>query len=94
MQLLDKTKVFHISQEERSSKLPDIINWDDTKATPSGLRKNNIYIPQWADGITVSFYTHAGRSGEISYERNFSETEPHFQVESIFSKKFYCFGVI
>ena len=90
MQLLDKTKVFHISQEELAAKLPDIVSWDDIKVTPLGLRKNNIHILQCADGITVSFYRHAtrGRSGEISYERNISKKKLHFQVESIFSKHF------
>ena len=38
MQLLHKTKVFHISQEDIAAKLPDIVNWDDTKATLLGLR--------------------------------------------------------
>ena len=56
MQLLHKTKVFHISQEEIAAKLNDIVNWDDTKATPLGLRKNNIHILQCADGI--SFISH------------------------------------
>ena len=78
--------------EETAAKLPDIVNWDDAKATLVGFRKNNINILQCVDEITVSFYTHAtsGRSGKISYEINSSETESHFQVESIVSSYFYA----
>ena len=57
MQVLGKTKVFNVSQEEIAVKLIDIVNWDDTKATPLGLWKNNIHILKCADGITISFYT-------------------------------------
>ena len=78
--------------EETAAKLPDIVNWDDTKATLVGFRKNNINILQCVDEITVSFYTRAtsGRSGKISYEIYSSETESHFQVESIVSSYFYA----
>ena len=90
MKLLDKTRVFHILQGEIAAKLTEIVYWDDTKATPLGLRKNNIHILKCVNGITVLFYFHAtsGRSG-ISYEINIKVTEPHFQVESIFLKHSY-----
>ena len=91
MKILDKTRVFHILQGEIAVKLPEIVNWDDTNATPLGLRKNNIHILKCVNGITALFYVHAksGRSGEISYEINVKATEPHCQVESIFLKHSY-----
>ena len=52
--LLNKTEVFHISEEEIIAKLPGLADWNFTDSTSLGLRKNNIHIIKCCDGSTVS----------------------------------------
>ena len=57
--LLHKIEVFHISQEEIITKVPDLLDWNFTNSTSLGLHKNNIHIIKCCDGSTVSTYKHA-----------------------------------
>ena len=68
-ELLHKTEVFHISQEEIIAKVPDLVDLNFTDATSLGLRKNNIHIIKCCDGSTVSTYKHAQdhKVGKITY---------------------------
>ena len=51
-QLLNKTEVIHISQEEISSRISEVIDWSLKKSQLLGLGKKNIHIVTSNDGNT------------------------------------------
>ena len=55
-QLLNKTEVIHISQEEISSRISDVTDWILTKTQSLGLGKNNIHIITPNDGNTAQAF--------------------------------------
>ena len=52
-QLLNKTEVIHISQEEIYSQISEVIDWSLIKSQLLGLGKDNIHIVTSNDGNTV-----------------------------------------
>ena len=56
-QLLNKTEVIHISQEEIFSRISKVIDWSLLKSQSLGLGKNNIHISHPMMGIQ---FKHSG----------------------------------
>ena len=52
-QLLNKTEMIHILQEEGSSSISEVINWSLIKSESLVLHRNNIHIVACNDGCTV-----------------------------------------
>ena len=67
-QLLNKTEVIHISQEEISSRTSEVIDWSLVKSLSLGLCKNNIHIHN--DVYKVQEFKHYGskKVAELSYK--------------------------
>ena len=59
-QLLNKTEVIHISQEEISSRISQVIDWSLIKSQSLDLHINNIHIAKCNDGYTVQAFKHSG----------------------------------
>ena len=59
-QLLNKTEVIHISQEEIFPTISEVIDWSLIKSESLGLHKNNIQIVTCNDRYTVQALKHSG----------------------------------
>ena len=59
-QLLNKTQVIDISQEEIYSRMSEVIDCTLMKSQPLGLHKKNIHIVTCNDGYTIQTLNHFG----------------------------------
>ena len=58
-QLLNKIEMIHISQEEISTRISEVIHWSLIKSEPLCLHRNNIHIATCNYGYTVQAFKHS-----------------------------------
>ena len=73
-ELQKKTEVIHISQEEISSRISEVIDWSLTKSESLDLDKNKIHIVTCNDGYTVQAFKYSGgrKVAKFSYRWMYS----------------------